>query len=103
MSHIFFQGKMDEDDMEEKLSENEHENDDGIDNLDETSNWNDFDIETLNFDKFIKDHQQTQTSEPSTSNFQKKSQKAMNLNKRKLDQDIDPSELKAKRRVTIIS
>ena len=93
--------KLDEDDIEDKSSDENENNDDGIDNLDETSNWNDFDIETLNFDKFIKDHQQAKSSEPSTSNFPQKPQKSMNLNKRKLEQDTDPNELKAKRRVNL--
>lgn len=32
-----------------------------MDDFDDNSNWNDFDIETLNFDKFIKDHQQNKS------------------------------------------
>jgi tetratricopeptide (TPR) repeat protein len=38
--------------------------------IDETSNWTDFDIETLNFDKFIKDHQ-TSFSSPTKGSSNK--------------------------------
>ena len=81
-----------------------------IDNFDDTSNWNDFDIETLNFDKFIKDHQlkivrpdeevvQSVSKTSKTTKFGLTDQQ-ISLNKRKLD-DVDENELKAKRRVLI--
>lgn len=74
------------------------------------SQWNDFDIETLNFDKFIKDHQ-TENSKAAVSPT-----KASKSNKRKRDGSEvreggligasgssarmeDPNELRAKRRV----
>jgi len=96
----------DQQDTEETTSNDEEE--DCIENLDETSNWNDFDIETLNFDKFIKDHRQSSNSNDEYEN--KKSSKTKggsensslkqtsNLNKRKLDAE-DSNEMKAKRRV----
>lgn len=69
------------------------------------SQWNDFDIETLNFDKFIKDHQ-TDNKEGATSKNKSNKRKrgssdvATNVglptSASRLD---DPSELKAKRRV----
>ena len=83
------------------------DDDDDIDNLDETSNWNDFDIETLNFDKFIKDHQQSKPSESTTITSATpkpdgtKTSRHFNINKRKMNQDTDEvGELKAKRRVS---
>ncbi len=93
----------------EEASSNE-EDEDCIENFDETSNWNDFDIETLNFDKFIKDHQQTSKSgdEEEKKKLAKTSGggsssglKQSNSFKRKLDAE-ETNELKAKRRVKII-
>ena len=81
-----------------------------IDNFDDTSNWNDFDIETLNFDKFIKDHQLKVVSpDEEVAQSESKASKTkfgladqqMSFNKRKLD-DVDENELKAKRRVFIL-
>jgi hypothetical protein len=90
--------------------EDEDEDDDMIDDIDETSNWNDFDIETLNFDKFIKDHQisnKTKLSAESTGysapdqNEQatNKSYSSANKRKNKEEKIVDQVELKAKRRV----
>lgn len=84
------------DEVEAEVDEEDEE--DFIDNYDDTSQWNDFDIETLNFDKFIKDHQVKETS---TSATMKEDEKASTSSKRKRadeKQTDDPMELKAKRR-----
>ena len=82
----------------EEATSNE-EDEDCIENFDETSNWNDFDIETLNFDKFIKDHQKSgKTDDEDKKKSSKTSGSVSNLNKRKLDAE-ESNELKAKRRV----
>ena len=71
-----------------------------IDQLDDASNWTDFDIETLNFDKFIKDHQTRLAESPSLAKNSKSNE--LSGNKRKRDdkdkEATDPAELKTKRR-----
>ena len=93
----------------EEASSNE-EDEDCIENFDETSNWNDFDIETLNFDKFIKDHQQSSKSgdeeekkklAKTSGGGSSSSLKQSYSFKRKLDAE-ESNELKAKRRVIIM-
>ncbi len=83
------------------VGENLEEDDECINDFDEASNWNDFDIETLNFDKFIKDHQPKNTNEITQEKQSKTTEntKQNNLVKRKRDLNIDDNELKAKRRV----
>ena len=74
--------------------------------VDETSNWTDFDIETLNFDKFIKDHQRINAGEPQSPSPSKNarlkspSSGGSQASKRKKEEaaSADPGELKAKRR-----
>lgn len=69
---------------------------DFMEDFDDTSQWNDFDIETLNFDKFLKDHQITSIKSgenESNSELTKKS-----FVKRRKDEAEDPLELRAKRR-----
>ena len=108
---------VDEDGSDEKISSSENDQDDDdddsdskIDDFDETSNWNDFDIETLNFDKFIKDHQITnRKSQINVDNLTKMNAEDAEINskssgnifnkRKKDDQVVDPVELKAKRRV----
>lgn len=86
---------------EDKESTNTDTNDEDVEDglEDEANNWNDFDIETLNFDKFIKDHQQGSSEDEEKKKQTEKSAKQSNLSKRKLDSETD-SELKAKRRVS---
>lgn len=69
------------------------------------SQWNDFDIETLNFDKFIKDHQTSDKTTPTKSNKRKRGMDASSdgagigaTSSTRLD---DPTEIKAKKRVKI--
>ncbi|CAF0989946.1 unnamed protein product [Brachionus calyciflorus] len=71
--------------------------DEYIEDFDDTSQWNDFDIETLNFDKFLKDHQinNLNQSEIENEGVQDSSKKPI---KRKKEENEDPVELKAKRR-----
>jgi hypothetical protein len=83
---------------------------DSEDEFDDASKWQDFDIETLNFDKFIKDHQTTNSKSIKSSDVAKelsstssKKQQPIvfsqfpSVNKRKQD-GSDPVEIKAKRR-----
>jgi hypothetical protein len=104
----------DEDDDEEEEDEDEDDDDDDedrIEDFDETSNWNDFDIETLNFDKFIKDHQVSNkpksAGEASANSFPdqnaqfSRSNNLSNKRKNKDDKIVDQVELKAKRRVIL--
>ena len=97
--------------MEVKAVIGESDDDDYEDNDDEATRWKDFDIETLNFDKFISDYSARSTSGdsadeagkgspskskpkqidvPTTSGFGKR---------KKGDKNADPSELRTKRRV----
>jgi hypothetical protein len=84
--------------------ENDEDDDDSDDEFDDAGKWQDFDIETLNFDKFIKDHQTSSNKDgnnqkDSYGNNKKKDLNQMQTSKRKLDKDVvDPMELKAKRR-----
>ena len=72
--------------------------------IDETSNWTDFDIETLNFDKFIKDHQ-TSFSSPTKNSKSSNSKRKRGDDEQNNSQTQSPGgttndlgELKAKRR-----
>jgi hypothetical protein len=85
--------------------ENDEDDDDSDDEFDDAGKWQDFDIETLNFDKFIKDHQTSSNKDGNNqkdsygNNNKKKDLNQMQTSKRKLDKDVvDPMELKAKRR-----
>ncbi|RNA00852.1 general transcription factor 3C polypeptide 3 [Brachionus plicatilis] len=69
---------------------------DFIEDFDDTSQWNDFDLETLNFDKFLKDHQITGLKGGEGENNGEPGKKS--IAKRKKDDAEDPSELRAKRR-----
>lgn len=64
------------------------------------SQWNDFDIETLNFDKFIQDHQTEgkSTKTPPKSNKRKRASDSATKDTG-VTATSDPSELRAKRRV----
>jgi tetratricopeptide (TPR) repeat protein len=73
--------------------------------IDETSNWTDFDIETLNFDKFIKDHQTSFSSPTKGSKFGNSKRKRGDDEQNSGGQTQSPGgtqndlgELKAKRR-----
>lgn len=85
-------------------------NSDNLDLFDDsTSNWNDFDIETLNFDNFIKSNKSSETTESTPATSSKQTKKKENseqstqsgAQKRKRD-DLDQKdliEIKSKRRV----
>lgn len=62
--------------------------------LDETSNWTDFDVETLNFDKFISSRKESKEEDARVE----KSSIGKGNNKRRRDESLDPNELRAKRR-----
>lgn len=113
----------DDDDDEEDEDDNDTDRPMSELTTDDTtmSQWNDFDIETLNFDKFIKDHQtdkqKQQLARTSGINTKEKSGPSSSCmsSKRKRGHDDDreggtsatqgedPNELRAKRRVKIFS
>ena len=113
-------------DEEEEEENDEGEEDDEVEDsgnltADEstTNQWNDFDIETLNFDNFIKDHQTSDKQQAGISGVgagarENKARSSNERNKRKKGQEDtgegadggggtqgdDQNELKAKRRVS---
>ena len=98
----------DKDDNEEEDDEENEDSDDSEDSeddeFDDARKWQDFDIETLNFDKFIKDHQTSSNKDDNLKEtFDNNKKKDINQHeqssKRKSGKDsVDPVELKAKRR-----
>jgi hypothetical protein len=102
-------------DMDGEALEEEVEHGENLDDFDDASNWNDFDIETLNFDKFIKDHQVSSNNSSIATHGKKTNESGMTSSqideelhatsskqaykRKKDDKIIDPAELKAKRRV----
>jgi hypothetical protein len=95
----------DDDDEDDNDDDDEENDEDSDDEFDDARKWQDFDIETLNFDKFIKDHQTSNKKEDDNlkdsfgNNRKKDTNQQIQSSKRRLDNDVvDPVELKAKRR-----
>jgi hypothetical protein len=95
------------DDDENQIKNNNNLNkksDENLDNLDDnTTGWEDFDIETLNFDNYIKVNISNDNNNATTNNKQSKKQiNNENLNQKRKRDNLDQNdliEIKSKRRV----